>query len=245
MNAAQLVPVLRPLMPQAAHLAAYPNGNILIISDRASNVSRMMRIIERIDQQGDNDVDIINLQHASSSEVVRVVNTFFAQQAAAEGGGGSPSRVIADDRSNSVLVGGEKSLRLRIKALIAHLDTPLESGGDTQVRYLQFADAEKIATKLKEQISATVAITTGAPPAGGAGRERRRGQRRPLHHHLGGAGNQRAGHHRAGQGHALAHERGRQARHPPHAGAGRSHHRRHQREQERRARRELGRVVGR
>ena len=78
----------------------------------------------------------------------------------------SPSRVIADDRSNSVLIGGEKSLRLRIKALIAHLDTPLESGGDTQVRYLQFADAEKIAAKLKEQISATVAITAGALPAG-------------------------------------------------------------------------------
>ncbi len=167
-NAAQLVPVLRPLMPQAAHMAAYPNGNILILSDRASNVSRVMRIIERIDQQGDNDVDIINLQHASSSEVVRVVNTFFAQQGQAEGGGSSPARVIADDRSNSVLIGGDKSLRLRIKALIAHLDTPLESGGDTQVRYLLFADAEKMATKLKEQISATVAITTGAPAAGGA-----------------------------------------------------------------------------
>jgi general secretion pathway protein D len=166
-NAAQLVPVLRPLMPQAAHMAAYPQSNILILSDRASNVSRVMRIIERIDQQGDNEVDIINLQHASSSEVVRVVNTFFAQQGAAEGAGGSPSRVIADDRSNSVLIGGEKSQRLRIKALIAHLDTPLESGGDTQVRYLHFADAEKIAAKLKEQISATVAITTGAPPAGG------------------------------------------------------------------------------
>ena len=67
-------------MPQAAHMAAYPNGNILILSDRASNVSRVMRIIERIDQQGDNEVDIISLQHASASEVVRVVNTFFAQQ---------------------------------------------------------------------------------------------------------------------------------------------------------------------
>ena len=166
-NAAQLVPVLRPLMPQSAHMAAYPNGNILILSDRASNVSRVLRIIERIDREGDNDVDIINLQHASAAEVVRVVNTFFQQQGASEGGGGSASRVIADDRSNSVLVGGEKSLRLRIKALIAHLDTPLESGGDTQVVYLQFADAEKIATKLKEQISATVAITGGAPAAGG------------------------------------------------------------------------------
>jgi general secretion pathway protein D len=167
-NAAQLVPVLRPLMPQAAHMAAYPAGNILILSDRASNVSRVMRIIKRIDQQGDNEVDIINLQNASSSEVVRVVNSFFAQQQAAEGGGSSPVRVIADDRSNSVLIGGDRNARLRIKALVAHLDTPLDNGGDTRVRYLQYADAEKIATKLKEQISATVAITGGPPAAGGA-----------------------------------------------------------------------------
>ncbi len=166
-NASQLVPVLRPLQPQSAHLAAYPSSNILIISDRASNVNRIMRIIERIDQVGDTDVDIVRLEHASSAEVVRVVNTFFQQAAATEGGGGQPARVIADDRSNSVLVGGDRSQRLRIKALVAHLDTPLDNGGDTQVVYLQFADAEKIATKLKEQISATVAIT-GAAPAGGA-----------------------------------------------------------------------------
>ena len=168
-NASQLVPVLRPLQPQSAHLAAYPSSNILIISDRASNVSRIMRIIERIDQVGDSDVDIIRLEHASSSEVVRVVNTFFQQAAGADGGGGQPSRVIADERSNSVLIGGDRSQRLRIKALVAHLDTPLDNGGDTQVRYLQFADAEKIATKLKEQITATVAITGGAPAAGGGG----------------------------------------------------------------------------
>jgi len=167
-NAAQLVPVLRPLMPQNAHMAAYPAGNILILSDRASNVNRIMRIISRIDQQGDTDPDIIPLQNASAAEVVRVVNTFYQQQAAAEGGGASQIRVIADDRSNSVLIGGDKSARLRISALVAHLDTPLESGGDTRVVYLQYADAEKIATKLKEQISATVAITGGAPPQGGA-----------------------------------------------------------------------------
>jgi general secretion pathway protein D len=168
-NAAQLVPVLRPLMPQAAHMAAYPSGNILILSDRASNVARVLRIIKRIDQQGDNEVDIVPLQHATAAEVVRVVNTFFSQQAGGgDAGGGNPVKVIADDRSNSVLIGGDKNLRLRIKALVAHLDTPLESGGDTQVRYLQFADAEKIASKLKEQISATVAITSGAPAAGGA-----------------------------------------------------------------------------
>jgi general secretion pathway protein D len=126
-----------------------------------------MRIIRRIDQAGDNDVDIINLQHASAADVVRVVNTFFQQSQQGAEGGGSQTRVIADDRSNSVLIGGDKSQRLRVKALITHLDTPLESGGDTRVIYLQHADAEKIATKLKEQISATVAITQGAPPAGG------------------------------------------------------------------------------
>jgi general secretion pathway protein D len=169
-NAAQLVPLLRPLQPQSAHLAAYPSGNILIVSDRASNVARIQRIIERIDQQGDTEVDIVRLEHASANEVVRVVNTFFQQAAQAEGGGGAqPSRVIADDRSNSVLIGGEKSQRLRIRTLVAHLDTPLDNGGDTQVRYLQFADAEKIAAKLKEQISATVAITGAAPQAGGQG----------------------------------------------------------------------------
>jgi general secretion pathway protein D len=166
-SAAQLVPVLRPLMPQAAHMAAYPASNILILSDRASNIARVLRIIRRIDQAGDNEVDIINLQHASAADVVRVVNTFFQQSQQGAEGGGSPTRVIADDRSNSVLIGGEKSQRLRVKALVTHLDTPLESGGDTRVVYLQFADAEKIATKLKEQISATVAITQGAPPAGG------------------------------------------------------------------------------
>ena len=103
------------------------------------------------------------------SHHMRVVNTFFSQQNVAEGGGGQSARVIADDRSNSIIVGGDTNARLRIKALIAHLDTPLDNGGDTQVVYLQFADAEKIATKLKEQISATVAITGAAPAAGAAG----------------------------------------------------------------------------
>ena len=241
-NAAQLVPVLRPLMPQNAHMAAYPAGNILILSDRASNVNRIMRIISRIDQQGDTDPDIIPLQNASAAEVVRVVNTFYQQQAAAEGGGASQIRVIADDRSNSVLIGGDKSARLRISALVAHLDTPLESGGDTRVVYLQYADAEKIATKLKEQISATVAITGGAPPPGGRRRRWCRRQRGPLDHHLGGAGNQRAGHHRACQGHAFVDVGDRQARHPPRAGAGGSHHRRRAGGEEGRARCELGSV---
>ncbi len=164
-SAAQLVPILRPMMPQAAHLAAYVPANILIISDRASNVSRMIRIIARIDRTGDGDFELIRLEHASATEIVRVINALSAAQGAEGGGAG---RVVADERTNSVLVSGEASQRLRFRTLITHLDTPLETGGDTQVRYLRYADAEKIATKLKEQATATAAGQTGAAPAGSA-----------------------------------------------------------------------------
>ena len=105
-SAAQLVPILRPLIPQYGHLAAYPASNMLIISDRAANVNRMMRIIQRIDQTGDEDIDVIPMQHASASEVVRIVNTLYTS-AAAEGGGVPTVKVVADDRTNSVLVSGE------------------------------------------------------------------------------------------------------------------------------------------
>jgi general secretion pathway protein D len=165
-SAAQLVPILRPLIPQYGQLAAYPASNILIISDRANNVNRIIRIIRRIDQVGDQDVEVIPLQNASSAEIVRVINSLYQGQQASEGG--QAAKVVADERSNSVLVGGDQSQRLRIRALIAHLDTPLEAGGDTQVRYLRYADAEKIAPKLKEQITG-VAAASGAGAGGAAG----------------------------------------------------------------------------
>jgi general secretion pathway protein D len=158
-SAAQLVPILRPLIPQYGQLAAYPASNILIISDRASNVNRIIRIIRRIDQVGDQDVEIVPLQNASSAEVVRVINSLYQGQQGQEGG--TPIKVVADERSNSVLIGGDQSQRLRIRALVAHLDTPLEAGGDTQVRYLRYADAEKIAPKLKEQITGVAQAAAG------------------------------------------------------------------------------------
>src|SRR5688572_11814359 len=161
-SAGQLVPILRPMMPQAAHLAAYPSANMLIISDRAANVNRIMRIVQRIDRSGDEDIEVIRLEHASSNEIVRVINSLSSAQGAEAAGG---SRIVADERTNSVLVSGEQSQRLRFRTLITHLDTPLEAGGDTQVRYLRYADAEKLAAKLKEQSGATVAAAGGQPAA--------------------------------------------------------------------------------
>ena len=161
-SAGQLVPMLRPMMPQSAHLAAYPSTNMLIISDRASNVNRIMRIVQRIDRSGDGDIEVIRLEHASANEIVRVINSLAAAQGADAGGG---AKVVADERTNSVLLSGEESARLRFRTLVAHLDTPLEAGGDTQVRYLRYADAEKLAAKLKEQTGAAVAAAGGAAAA--------------------------------------------------------------------------------
>ncbi|MGH8203542.1 MAG: secretin N-terminal domain-containing protein, partial [Steroidobacteraceae bacterium] len=161
-SAGQLVPILRPMMPQSAHLAAYPAANMLIVSDRAANVSRIARIVSRIDRSGDEDIEVIRLEHASSTEIVRVVNSLAAAQGADAAGA---ARVVADERTNSVLVSGEQSQRLRLRTLVAHLDTPLEAGGDTQVRYLRYADAEKLAAKLKEQTGAAVAQAGGAAAA--------------------------------------------------------------------------------
>jgi general secretion pathway protein D len=163
-SAPALVPILRPMIPQYGHLVAYPASNILIITDRASNVNRMMRIIRRIDQVGNQDVEIVPLQNAGAAEIVRVVNSLYQGAAAAEG---SAVKVVADERSNSVLIGGDQAQRLRLRALIAHLDTPLEAGGDTRVRYLHYANAEKLAPKLKEQMTG-IAQAAAAPGAQGA-----------------------------------------------------------------------------
>ncbi|MDX1507024.1 MAG: type II secretion system secretin GspD [Woeseiaceae bacterium] len=159
-GAAQLVPILRPLVPQYGHLVAHPGSNMLIISDRAANVARMISIIRRIDQAGDEDIEVVPLQHASAAEVVRVMTT-LTQQPRADGAPVTTS-LVADPRTNSVLIGGDKNDRLRLRALLAHLDTPLEDGGDTQVRYLQYADAEELATKLQQHYAAQQTAGAGA-----------------------------------------------------------------------------------
>ena len=124
---------------------------MLIISDRANNVDRILNIVQRIDQSNDNDIEIVSLNHASAAEIVRVL-TVLARVPRSDG---TPSQIslVADTRTNSVLIGGEKNGRLKIRALIAHLDTSLEEGDSTRVRYLRYADAETLAGKLLQHFS--------------------------------------------------------------------------------------------
>ena len=150
-GAAQLVPILRPLLPQYAHLAAHPGTNSLIIVDRGSNVNRLLQIIDRMDQAADNEIEIVRLESASAADAVSLI-TALSQGNALEGG--PMLQLAADARTNTVMIGGPLSQRLRYRALIAHLDIPARPRGQTRVRYLSYADAEELAANLQMQFAA-------------------------------------------------------------------------------------------
>ena len=155
--AAQLVPILRPLLPQQGHLAAFPQSNMLVASATAANISRLVQLIQRIDVVTDGDVEVIPLQHASAEELVRILTSL--DQGGGQGQAGAPqAKMVADLRTNSILLRGEKSERLRMRALISHLDTPLEETGNTRVVYLRYADA-------KDLVPVLTGVSTSVPSA--------------------------------------------------------------------------------
>jgi general secretion pathway protein D len=161
-SAEELVPILRPLMDNNGHLVAYPGSNSLIFSDNASNIQRMLAIVERVDRNTEQEVEVIPLQYALGSEIVRLLDKLWPQNAE------DPANRISvgvDERSNSILISGSSGNRLEIRALISHLDTPVESGGSTQVIYLRYANAENVA-RILTGLSNSTNTATGT---GGAG----------------------------------------------------------------------------
>ncbi len=168
-SATELVPILRPLMPQGGQLIAHAASNSLVISDRAGNVERLVGIIQRIDTVSDAQVEMIPLAHANAAEMARTL-TMLAEDKTAPANGES-ARVFADTRTNSILLAGAKSARLRMRALIAHLDTPISDGGDTQVIYLHYANAKDLVPIL-DGVAATlsgIAPPTATKSGDGAG----------------------------------------------------------------------------
>jgi general secretion pathway protein D len=160
--ATELVPLLRPLVPQQGHLAAHPSSNTLVVTDRAQNISRLMKMIQRIDTVSESEIEVIHLQHASAVEVVRIATELAGRSVAGKGGASEVGvKLVADERSNAVLLGGESSNRLRFRTLISHLDTPFESNSNTQVIYLHYAKAKDLATILQGVID-NVGKTTDA-----------------------------------------------------------------------------------
>jgi general secretion pathway protein D len=155
-SAAQLVAVLRPLIAPNNTIAAYPNTNSLIVTDYASNLRRIEKIIDSIDQPSGSDLVIVPLRYASALDVAQTVNRVFVENAPAQAAGAAVNEpaqrftVVADIRSNSLLVRAGDPARLqRLRSLIATLDSPTSAGGNIHVIYLKNAEAVKLAETLR------------------------------------------------------------------------------------------------
>ena len=159
-DAAKVLPVLRPLAPQHAHLAAYAPSNAIIVSDTAANIARLKEIIQRIDRAAIAETDVVSLRYAQSSEIVRMLQQL--QKTDAKNAPASSKITFVDDkRSNSVLLTGDASKRKRIKALIGRLDVPQQQTGNVRVIYLEYADAEQIAEVLRKLVANIAKLAPG------------------------------------------------------------------------------------
>jgi len=146
-SATQLIPILRPMLPQWSNVASYAPGNILVLLGRASNIERIVNVIQEVDSAANSGIQMIPLKHASAVQVAAVLNNL---QNAARTTGETPSVSIAvDERSNSILLGGPKASRLRMRLLVSQLDAPSTApSGNTEVVYLRYLEAKTFAPLL-------------------------------------------------------------------------------------------------
>jgi general secretion pathway protein D len=158
----ELVPLLRQLSDQAGggNVVNYDPANVIMLTGTASTVNRLVKIIERVDRAGDQDVEIIKLKYASAGEIVRIIE---AMNKPTSGKAGQPTflipKIVADDRSNSVIVSGEVKARERVARLVKRLDSDLPSNGNTRVYYLKYSKAEDL-VKVLQGVSDTIAAET-------------------------------------------------------------------------------------
>jgi general secretion pathway protein D len=171
-SAAQLVPVLRPLIAPYNTVTAYAANNTLVVTDYAGNLARIARIIEAIDQPSGPEPVVIPLQHASAVDVAQTVGRLFTEGPQGAGAAAPQMTVVADARSNSLVARSDDSLRLaRLRGLVAVLDAPTSAVGNIHVVYLKNAEAVKVAETLRAiylgdtgaSVSVSRASTSAAP----------------------------------------------------------------------------------
>lgn len=149
--ATQLVNILRPMVPQVGHLAAYPDSNALIISDRASNINQLLKLIAEIDQAGQFEIDVIPLKFANAKELSSILSSLTPQGGGQEGA--SKINVSVDERTNSILISGDPSKRQQLRDVLTNLDKPGSLIRDTQVIYLHYLKASELAQVLQNVAS--------------------------------------------------------------------------------------------
>lgn len=148
-DASQLATILRPLLPQQAHIAAHTGSNTLLITDTASNVHRLVNIIRRIDQANNFGVSIIKLQHARADTLVQTLNQLIKTTVTKGAAPDQVQSISADERTNSLILNGDPSWRTNITGIIMQLDQPVENEGNTEVIYLKYAKAKTLSEVLR------------------------------------------------------------------------------------------------
>ena len=152
-SATQLLPILRPLIATSNAISANQNSNSLVVTDYASNLQRIEKIIESIDQPSAAEPVVIPLQYASALDVAQTINRLFSETTQVQGAVTDPTQrfsIVADSRSNSLLArAGDPSRLTRLRQLVTMLDTPTSAGGNIHVIYLKSAEAVKLAETLR------------------------------------------------------------------------------------------------
>jgi len=166
-NANELVPVIRPLLPQFAHLAAINGANALIISDHANNIIEIERLIKSLDSGEGDELEVIALKEARVDDILTMLDGLTSTSASKEVRG-SRVRLMADTRNNRLLIKGDVQARKRIRDVVAKLDTPAaERLAGVRVIRLQHANAKQVAEVMRSLVSNDSGSST-KPAAGGA-----------------------------------------------------------------------------
>lgn len=148
-NPNDLVPALRPLMSQFAHLAAVPGTNALIVSDRAQSIQQLSELVRSLDGGGDDKLEIIALKESNVDDIMTQIDSLISTSAVKDMRG-SRLRIIADSRSNRLLVKGDEKARQRVKSLVKQLDVaPSDILGGMRVFRLKNSSAKSMATMLQ------------------------------------------------------------------------------------------------
>ena len=150
---AELVKILRPLIPQYGHIAGLTSPNALIISDHASNIARLAEIVNRIDVAESSTTEIVQLKEAWVEDMVALLEQLAPEQIGKGAKGPNKITLVASERTNSIVIKGDPGSISRVVALIQQLDIPANRAGTIQVVRLAHSDAAELAAILKELIS--------------------------------------------------------------------------------------------
>ena len=152
-ESAELVKTLRPMIPQYGHIAAVTQPNVVIISDHAANIVRLMQIIARIDVADEEQIVVVPLKEAWVGTVVELLEKLAPEELGRNAKGPQSIQIIANERNNSIVLRGKSRPIAEVRNLISMLDQPATSGGTTQVLYLAHSDAASVAQILTQLIA--------------------------------------------------------------------------------------------